>query len=73
MFTAEKFTNCSLVVYPERLKTTEGVLLGINLTEFVVVVLDVIETSSSESTIEDVKRCIDFSPFKNLATKLIKV
>jgi len=73
MFSTERLANCSLIVFPERLKTKEGYLLGINLTEFVVVVLDVIDPDLESVNARDLKRLTDFPGFKEVVGQLITV
>lgn len=73
MFSNEGMKNLSLVLYPERLKTREGYLLGINLTEFVVVVLDVIEFNPGHMDIKMIKKLLDHYSFKNVVSRLVNV
>jgi hypothetical protein len=65
--------NCSLIFFPENQKTKEGFLLGINLTEFIVVVLEIVDLTSSNMTIADLKTYVDLPAFKTTVKHLINV
>lgn len=71
MHTALK--NTSLVVFPEKLKSREGYLLGINVSEFVLVILDVIDLRSTSTTLEQTREYLELQPFRNLTEKLVQV
>lgn len=73
MFSNDAMKNMSLIVYPERLKAREGYLLGINLTEFVVVVLDVIEFAAVHTDIKKINDLLGLPVFKDLVRRLIYV
>lgn len=73
MFFNEKTNNCSLIFFPESQKGKEGFLLGINLTEFIVVVLEIAEVSSQEKEIVQLKSYVDLPAFKKVVRDLVNV
>jgi hypothetical protein len=73
MFSKDQQHNCSLIFFPENQKTKEGYLLGINLTEFIVVVIEIVDLASSELTIADLKAYVDLPSFKATVKHLINV
>jgi hypothetical protein len=58
---------------PENQKAKEGFLLGINLTEFIVVVLEIVDLGSPELTVADLKAYVDLPAFKTTVKHLINV
>lgn len=71
MHTALK--NTSLVVFPEKLKNREGYLLGINVSEFVLVILDVIDLRSGQVDLEETREYLELQQFRDLTEKLVQV
>jgi hypothetical protein len=68
----EKPTNTSLVVYPDSLRMEEGFILGVNLTEFVVVVLDILPFSAANS-VSKLRYLLDQTALKETMTSLVNV
>lgn len=73
MFTKDQQHNSSLIFFPEDQKAKEGFLLGINLTEFIVVVLDIVDLASSNMTIAELKSYVDLPAFKTTVKHLVNV
>jgi hypothetical protein len=73
MFPKEQQHNCSLIFFPENQKAKEGFLLGINLTEFIVVVLEIVDLGSPELTVADLKAYVDLPAFRTTVKHLINV
>jgi hypothetical protein len=72
MAKVERSTNSSLVLYPENLRTEEGFILGVNLTEFVVVVLDILPFKPSNS-VSKLRYLLDQRGIKETVSSLVNV
>lgn len=73
MLFKEEQQNCSLIFFPESHKGKTGFLLGINLTEFIVVVLDIVEVMSHEKSISELKSYVDLPAFKSIVRRFVHV
>lgn len=73
MLFKEDHQNCSLIFFPESQKDKTGFLLGVNLTEFIVVVLDIVEVMSHEKSISELKSYVDLPAFKKVVKRFVNV